>query len=467
MQQRKKFTWAALGATLLAAGMIMPMAHAQSSDALLDKLVDKGYLTVKEANDLREQTDEGFQKAYHARTGLPDWVNQVKLYGDVRGRMELFRFENDAPGAGEPNKDRTRYRYRLRVGATVQMKDNFELGFRLTSSEAQGTFGGDPISGNTTAQDNGSKKFVYVDTAYGKWTPINSGPWLLSGTIGKMENPFLVSDMVFDADYTPEGAAIQAGYAINSEHSLKLSGGVFILDEINQGATASEDPYMLGVQLRYDAKWTPQLTTTAGVGWYGVTHDQTLGNANVPNVNVGNTRFNAAAPGHVAGDLVNSYHPIVADLGVTYTVDKVPLYPGPFPIRLAGEVMHNPGADEDNNAYWAGIFFGKSGKKGTWEVSYRYKRLEADAWFEEFTDSDFGAYYQTGSTPAGFGQGAGYRAGTGVKGHVVKAVYSVSDSFTFGITYFLTDLINPKLVASGDHFESGQHRVQIDAIWKF
>ena len=35
----------------------MPMAHAQTSDALLDKLVDKGYLTVKEANELREQAE--------------------------------------------------------------------------------------------------------------------------------------------------------------------------------------------------------------------------------------------------------------------------------------------------------------------------------------------------------------------------------------------------------------------------
>src|SRR4051812_46892874 len=256
MKKRTKLTWAAAAATMLAAGIIIPTAQAQTADALLDKLVEKGVITVKEANDLRDQSDEAFNKAYQAKTGLPDWVTQLKFYGDVRGRWEMFRMENDDPGVGAPNKDRDRLRYRLRMGATVQMKDGFELGFRVTSGEPSGSFGGDPISGNTTMQDNGSKKFVYVDLAYGKWSPVHHGPWTGSVTIGKMENPFVVSDSVFDADYTPEGAALQGGFAINDKHSLKWAGGLFVLDEINQGSQASNDPYLYGAQLRYDAKWT-------------------------------------------------------------------------------------------------------------------------------------------------------------------------------------------------------------------
>ena len=144
------------------------------------------------------------------------------------------------------------------------MKDNFELGFRLASGEPSGALGGNPISSNQTLQDNGSKKPIWIDLAYGKWTPFNKGPWLLSGTIGKMENPF-VADMAFDADYTPEGGALQAAYAINDSHSLKLNGAVFILDEINQGSRASHDPMLFGVQLRHDGKWTQELTTSAGL----------------------------------------------------------------------------------------------------------------------------------------------------------------------------------------------------------
>ena len=58
---------------LLIAGAIGSVAvQAQSSDALLNKLVQKGYLTKDEADDLKKETDAGFDKAYRARTGLPD-----------------------------------------------------------------------------------------------------------------------------------------------------------------------------------------------------------------------------------------------------------------------------------------------------------------------------------------------------------------------------------------------------------
>lgn len=470
MTKQIKLTWAALGAVLLAGGIAMPSAHAQSADALLDKLVDKGVLTVKEANELREQADHDFLKAYQARTGMPDWVTQLKLYGDLRARWDLVKTDNEHPGAAEPNKDRSRFRYRLRVGTTVQMKEGFELGFRLTSAEPN-TFGGDPISGNASYQDNGSKKFVYIDLAYGKWTPISKGPFMLSTTLGKMENPFVFSDIVFDPDYTPEGIALQSAYALNENHALKLNGGGFMLDEINQGSQASEDPYVVGVQLRYDAKWTPELATTVGAAWLALFHEQNLGNGAVPNINVGNTRYAAASGPHAAGDLVANFAPFVFDASVTYTLDKFPLYPGPMPVKVGGEYMVNTGADQDNQGYWVGFGIGKSGKKGTWEASYRFKRLESDAWYEEFVDSDTGAYRQVAL--AGSGQAAGYRPGTGLQGHVAKLAYSLSDAFTLGVTYYHYELIDtPRVTGTFNGRtvstkESGAHRVQLDAIWKF
>src|SRR5688500_10465735 len=51
---------------------------AQSVDSLLDKLVDKGVLTVKEANDLREESDKDFTKAYAAKSGMSEWVSALK-----------------------------------------------------------------------------------------------------------------------------------------------------------------------------------------------------------------------------------------------------------------------------------------------------------------------------------------------------------------------------------------------------
>ena len=160
--------------------------------------------------------------------------------------------------------------------------------------------------------------------------------------------------------------------------------------------------------------------------------------------------------------------PIVADASLTYSLESFPLYKGAFPIKVGGEFLHNPAADSANSGYWAGIQFGKSGKKGTWDLSYRYKYLEGDAWYEEFVDSDFGAYYRSATAaplPNRATDGGGYRAGTNVKGHVVRASYSPYNGFTLGTSAFFTELVENPFEARG--IDSGMTRLQVDASWKF
>lgn len=136
---------AAAAAVLLSCGLVTDVA-AQSADAILDKLVEKGILSVKEANELREQSDKNFTTALSSKNGMPEWVTAVKFNGDVRGRYESFFNDNDA------FVDRTRFRYRLRAGFTMSMFDDFEAGFRLGSGDLDSanriTSGTDPISNN-------------------------------------------------------------------------------------------------------------------------------------------------------------------------------------------------------------------------------------------------------------------------------------------------------------------------------
>jgi hypothetical protein len=160
----------------------------------------------------------------------------------------------------------------------------------LTSGDTVGGFAtptGSPLSNNSTFQDNATKKFIYVDLAYAKWYPINNANWNATFTVGKMENPFVVPAYVFDPDYTPEGAAAQVAYAINDRNSLKLTGSWFVLDEL---AASSHDPFMLGGQLVWDSTWSKKVTTSIGVSAFTIDNTGNLNNANVPNVNRGNTR---------------------------------------------------------------------------------------------------------------------------------------------------------------------------------
>lgn len=418
-------------------------SRAQSADALIDKLVEKGILTVKEANQLREESDQGFTKGFQVKTGMPDWVNSFRIGGDLRLRYDGLYF--DEPTVFE----RHRWRYRLRLGFTAVLKDNLEVGLRLMSGEGTTTAGSDPISGNTSFQDNGSKKQIFIDLAYGKWTPLRQGPWVATLTAGKMENPFVFSDLVFDPDYTPEGLAEQVSFAINSNHSLKLNLGQFVLDELRAD---SNDPFMLGGQVRVDSTWGKRIATSAGLSALAIANRTNLITGAVPDQNKGNARDGTGIP-------LRNFNPIIVDAAVTYTADKFPFYKGVFPIRLGGEYLNNPAAPRDNVGYSLGITFGKSGKKGTWDIGYRYKVLEADAWYEELVDSDQGALYFA----APIGGAAGYGPGTNIRGHGFRASYSPYDSLTLAVTYYDYELIHESPPGS----KSGTGRVQVDAIWKF
>ena len=432
-----------------AAAVCVAPANAQNSDALLRKLVDKGILTTKEADELKQDAakDDG-RRVIHG-VNMPDWVTSLKFYGDFRGRYEKFYSENDA------FTSRDRYRYRVRLGTTVTIKDDFEIGLRLTSADPTTGGSGNPLSGSSTFQDNGSKKFIYIDLVYGKWTPVHNGTWSASATIGKMNNPFEVSNMVFDYDYTPEGAGLQIAYKLNEQHTFKANGGVFVLDEIGQGAGAGHDPITAGAQLLWEAKWTPEIETAVGISAFGLSSTDNLGNGAVPNVNGGNTRDATGAP-------MFAFNPIVGSASATYKLASFPFFPGEFPIKVVGEYMENPAAPSQNRGYLAGVIFGKAAKKGTWDVSYRYERLEADAWYEELVDEDNGAFYQTSKANSGFA-GNGYRGGTNVKGHLVKLNYALTDAVTFSFIFYVNDLVHPSPAGS----ESTAGHVMADLNWKF
>jgi hypothetical protein len=449
--KRNTFGIAAMTAVTVASALYGANVHSQSSDALLNKLVDKGILTVKEAEDLRQETNKDFTKAYSVKSGMPDWVTALKINGDMRLRYDYQHSENDA------FVERTRFRYRLRLGFVAIIKDDFEVGARLISSDPTTSFGGDPISGNTTFQDNGSKKFVYFDLAYGKWSFVNTKAMTESITVGKMENPFTFSETVFDYDYTPEGAGYNLTWRANNVHTLKLNAGIFVLDEL---AGDSKDPYLYGAQARWDAAWSKKVATSLGIAALNIVNEQSLTNNAVPNQNRGNTRVGGT------GVLANNFNPIVADASFTYTFENgIPVvYTAPFPIKLAGEYVNNVAISDRNAAYQLGVTFGKAGKKGLWEVSYRYKVVESDAWYEEFGESDYGAFYQAQMPNAGFtGAGAGYGAGTNLRGHIARISYSPFSSFSITATYYRADVISEVPVGSN----SDMTRVIVDAMWKF
>jgi hypothetical protein len=459
--QRQNHTKVAIFAGATALMVLTPQTHAQTSvDALLNKLEQKGYLSVDEARELKAENATNsvgdFNKALNAKFAMPDWVTSYKLSGDFRGRYDqvgtdLPAYKNSSGSVVDNNN--IRLRYRLRVGLTVNMKDDLQVGFRLGSADPVSATNpsGNPVSNNTTLQANGSKKYVYIDAAYGKWTAINDGTWMLAGTIGKMDLPFQTTAMVFDPDYTPEGAALQATYKVNHNNSLAFNGAAFVLDQAN-----SRGPFLLGAQAIWNANWSPKIGTSLGIAAYDIANQgsfvATATTGASYDSNLGNTI--------VGGRPARNFNPFVASGSATYTLDSFPLYKGAFPIKLAGEFMDNPAAVNNNIGWWGGVTLGKSGKKGTWDLSYRYQRLEADAWWDQIVDDDNIALFPTVGTSPLVGSAAG---GTNVKGHLIKFNYSIFDSLTFSFSAYINDLINNPAHGS----KTGAMHAMADLMWKF
>jgi hypothetical protein len=446
-----------LGASLMLGASLT--GWGQSADALIDKLVGKGILNEEEAKELRQEADRDFRKAYSVKSGLPEWVTSFKFNGDVRLRYEGMHIDDAQVSSGTQATDRNQYRYRLRFGVTAVMVERIEVGFRLGSGELDSA---SPLSLNQTFDNNASKKGIFIDQVYGKWTAIQSPDWTLSMAGGKMENPLTSSDLLFDTDYTPEGADLQVTRRLNDHHELKLTGGWFVLSE---DAALEHDPYYLAGQVRWEANWSKAVKSSLGLAWLTLSGVENLDSANVPNINTGNTRVPPVSSSGVNTELAGNYNPIYADAAVTYKLAHVPLYHGDFPITVGGDYLHNPAVAQDNDGWSAMIRLGKAERKGTWDVSYTYRWLESDAWYEELVEGDWSGFY--GVAAPELGAAAGQRSGTNIRGHKLKLEYAPFNGTILAIALIRSALINeyPDPLASSP--DSAVNRVQVDVNFKF
>jgi len=460
---QKCTTWATLAASIFVGGVMATDAQGQTSDALLNTLIKKGIISEQEAKEIKteasKETAKQVGQTFSEKTGMPSWITSYRLYGDFRGRFEENYADNSLYNARE------RYRLRLRLGLNVSMLDGFDVGLRLATGNPQtkpsGVLaGGQSITANQDFNSLETRKFIWLDAAYARWTPIKNDRWTVAGTIGKMDNPFQLSNMVWDYDINPEGGALQITYNISDHHALKGIGAGFILDEINAGTPGTpivvgtttvhpgHDPYLYGGQVLLESKWTPQIESSVGIAALDIVHRDSLSTKLQPFYNAGNTRT-------LDGFLLYNFNPIIGSASATY---KIPVsQTTTFPIKLAGEYMENPTAPSDRNVgYRVGATLGKAGRKNTWEINYRYQHLEADAWFDAMVDDDNGAFYAPGHPQIAFAGPAadGWFGGTNVRGHQVVATYSFTDFVNLTVIYYLNEAIinQPGQSSKAGHF---------------
>jgi hypothetical protein len=348
------------------------------------------------------------EPAAPAKPSPAGWAEKVALQGDLR-----YRYENIDQETAD--SDRNRQRIRARAAIVAKPQDNLEVGFGLSTAED-----GDPVSSNQTIGNGGSRKDVFIDLAYFNWTALSG----LNVTGGKFKN-FLYRPgkhaLLWDSDWNPEGL----------------------------GATYTTGPFfgnVMGTWLESDSNETEEFTYGAQFGVLVPVNDDVKLTAGV-----GYFSFSTAGKGTFYGDdtdfFGNSFNPLTNEYLFDYQELELAADVGfkllGLPTSIFVDYVQNTDADRFDTGIAAGILLGAAKAKGTWEASYAYQDLEADAVFGALTDSDFGG------------------GGTDNKGHVLRGAYALGDKWNLAFSYFINTI--DENAGIGQDYD----RLQLDMNFKY
>jgi hypothetical protein len=250
-------------------------AQAPGDSALLDALVKKGVLSDQEAEDIRAQDEKDWSSTAASKINLATSIKTITFYGDLRLRYELRDGTvqaGDTSGAGvkythDDSQTRSRWRYRLRFGVKGELYDNFFYGIRAATGY-QNDRSGNVTFGDT---DNGgvfgnTKSLLGIDRVYIGWKPTD---WLtLTG--GKMENPFYTTNLVWDDNLSPAGAAEQFDYKATDNLEVFATAGQFVYGDSADNAAFTgaganyDDIFMFGEQVGFKYKFDDNTFYKAG-----------------------------------------------------------------------------------------------------------------------------------------------------------------------------------------------------------
>jgi len=359
---------------------------------------------------LEAQIDQAVAQQVDERMAAVSWAERMRWKGDFR-----YRYEN----IDEQGKDgRNRSRIRARAALEADVAPTVKVGFGLA------TGGNDPVSANVTLGGGGSKKEINLDLAYFDWSGL-ANTHVLGG---KFEN-YLVKPqktaLLWDGDWRPEGLGIV------------WNNGRFFA----QG---------LGTWLEGDSRNGTEFGWVAQAGM-----NLKLGETGKLMFGGGYSQFDIAGRTPLFGDpedfYGNSYvvNPVTGALEFAYNYHELQAFAeysfalAGHPIALFADYVVNTDADDNDTGYLFGAKFGSAKKRGTWDVSYFYEKLEADAVVGLVTDSDFGG------------------GGTDAKGHVFMGTYAFHDNWNFKATYFINDIA----LASGNPRDFD--RLMLDLNFKY
>ncbi len=401
-------------------------ATSTSVDALIDKLIEKGILTEKEAGDLQGEiaADEKMIREDGYKQSLPSWIQNTKLKGDFRLRYQYERKETDADA-------RLRGRIRYRLGLETNPNDQTKVGFGIASGAD------DPRSTNQTFTDTFERPDIRLDYAYAEYKPVESVK-LAGGVFPRADYLWEPTDLLWDGDINPQGGSAHWENKLNDQLTPYLNIGAWVIDEITSTSSDKVDPFLYYTQGGLKFKQGDWSANAAGIyysfnGLKGSCPDWS---------SVTNTGITAGS-GSCTGALTYDYDSAGASaelaLATPFEIEAIP------EVGIFGDFIRNiDGNVVDNNSGWAlGARLGdkKVVSNGQWQLKYIYANLGKDAFVDFTPDSDR------------------YGGRTDVRSHEGILEYGLNKNVTLALDYYQSSRIKAA--------KASEHLIQADVNMKF
>lgn len=333
-----------------------------------------------------------------------DKGDQLEFNGDFRYRYELIDFANDDTGV------RNRHRIRARFGLEARIAEEARVFFQLASGSD------DLVSSNQTLSGTFSSKGLVLDLAYGEYEPIFLKR-RITVAAGKSPLPFFrpgEAELLWDNDLRPEG--ISANVNLGPDHrSLRVFGGYYILEE----RKSESNSYLIATQLVGTIHDIPKMSSLkTGIGYFQFTEikdresffrDDFAGNSSYPD-----TTFpaNPSDPPEITSKHLRDYRELELFIETAFHWKEKP-------ILLLADYVVNTESETDDIGWLFGFKLGQVEDRGSWSIRYNYRRVEKDAVYGTFTDSNFGD------------------GGTDSKGHEAGFSFGVFKDTKLTLSYFL------------------------------
>jgi hypothetical protein len=188
-------------------------------------------------------------------------IGPLAFSGDVR-----LRAEPTFGGPSDQSLDRMRARVRVRFNTIADLGKQFRAGLTLASGDIN-----DPISTNQTLTGFYTRKTIALDQAFVEFNPSQFKVLTLTG--GKFRYPWYNTELTWDKDLNPEGAAQTLAFQLNTSvlKRIALIGFELPFAEV-AGTTATNkrinQNVTYGGQLQTQWQLGPHVTFNAYSGFY-------------------------------------------------------------------------------------------------------------------------------------------------------------------------------------------------------